>query len=224
MVTFVIPTLWKSEYVYKTIDAIQASSIPGIELFIFDNANSDFESPDHKIKVIKDGNYWVNPAWNKGMELANNKWVCLLNDDVHMNIDLFCREFKRWVIDNVEVSETFGNLAFLSGHRLDDEINKDDDTLELAPQITRGSGFGQIIVVNKENWEPIPECFKIYFGDDFIYYMEEGIFKRKSWYFKNLKTIGRMSTTSSSIEHIMHEEINFWKQETDRMYNKYKSN
>lgn len=222
MVTFVIPTLWKSEYIYKTIDAIQASSIFGIELIIFDNAKSGFESPDPKIRVINDKDYMVNPAWNKGVELSKNEWVCFLNDDVHINIDLFCREFKRLVIDVPHVSEEFGNLAFLSGHKFDQEINDDSDSLDLEPQITRGSGFGQIIMIKKENWEPIPDYFKIYFGDDFIYYVQQGLLEKKSWYFKNLKTIGQLSTTSSSIEHIMHEEYELWKQAVDTTYNKYK--
>lgn len=221
MVTFVIPTLWKSEYIYKTIDAIQASNIKEIELIIFDNAKSDFESPDQRISVIKDKNYWVNHAWNKGVELAKNQWVCFLNDDVHINIDLFCREFKRLVIDNDEVRETFGNLAYLSGSKFSEEINEDTDTLTLEPQVTRGSGFGQIIVIDKNNWEPIPEYFRIYFGDDFIYLIQEGMLRKKSWHFGNLKTIGKLSTTSSAVEHVMMEEYELWKQAVDYAYNKY---
>jgi glycosyltransferase involved in cell wall biosynthesis len=220
MVTFVIPTLWKSEYIYKTIDAIQASSIPGIELIIFDNAQKGYSNEDPRIKIINDKNYWVNPAWNKGVELANNDWVCLLNDDVHVNIDLLCKEFNRLIIQS-DHKDNFGTLAFHSGSWFSEEINKDTDTLELAVQTHRGTGFGQMIILKKENYVNIPDHFKIYFGDDLIHYLQEGVLRNKSWYFKGLKTIGELSKTSASVEDQIQKEFVFWKQTTDEWYNKY---
>lgn len=221
MVTFIIPTLWKSEYIYKTIDAIQASSIPGIELIIFDNNQTGYSNNSPNIKIVNDKNYWVNPAWNKGVEISSNEWVCFLNDDVYLNIDLFCKEFDRHIIQT-EFSKTFGLLAYESGSEFNSEINKDSDQLMLANQISRGTGFGQFIVLNKKTYEPIPEVFKIYFGDDYLFYYYNSLLKLDTWYFKNLKFIGELSTTSRDVEYLIQEEFKFWKQKTDELYNKYK--
>ena len=221
MVSFIIPTLWKSEYIYKTIDAIQASSIPGIELLIFDNNQTGYTNDSPNITIINDNNYWVNPAWNMGVELAKNEWVCFLNDDVYLNIDLFCKEFNRHIIQT-EFKKTFGILAFESGSNFDKEINEDTDQLLLANQTQRGTGFGQFIVINKKTYSPIPEEFKIFFGDDYLFFLYRSILKLDSWYFKNLKFIGDLSTSSRSVEHLIQEEFKFWKQKTDELYNKYK--
>ena len=53
MITFVIPTLWKSNRVYDTIDSIKRCKNQDLELIIIDNTNSDYKSDDHRIKVIK---------------------------------------------------------------------------------------------------------------------------------------------------------------------------
>ena len=222
MVSFIIPTLWKSEYIYKTIDAIQASSIPGIELIIFDNDQTGYTNASPNITVINDKNYWVNHAWNKGVELAKNEWVCFLNDDVYLNIDLFCREFDRHVIQT-EFKKTFGILGFQSGSGFDTEINEDADQLMLANLIHRGTGFGQCMIINKKIYEPIPEEFKIFFGDDYLFYLYRGVLKLDTWYFKGLKFIGNLSTTSNSVEHLIQEELKYWKQKTTELYNKYRN-
>jgi hypothetical protein len=224
MVTFIIPTLWKSECIYKTIDAIQASTISGIELFIFDNAKSGYESPDSRIKVVNDKDYWVNPAWNRGVELASNEWICLLNDDIHVNVDLLCKTFKRDVIDKPEVVSSFGNLGYKTSQPFYEEINGDNEELNVIPQPFKGNGYGQLIIINKKDWSPIPEYFRVYFGDDFIHYVTENLLQKQSLCFDNLKAIGQYSATSREIEYILQQEFTFWNKAVNDIRDKLTNN
>ena len=53
MITFVSPTLWKSERIKDTIESFKLSDRKDIELIIIDNTNSDFKDRDSRITVIK---------------------------------------------------------------------------------------------------------------------------------------------------------------------------
>jgi glycosyltransferase involved in cell wall biosynthesis len=222
MISFIIPTLWKSEYIYDTIGAIQASAFSEIELIIIDNANSDFESSDNRIKVIKQPeNIYVNPAWNLGVSVANNKYVCLLNDDVYFNIDLFVKSFNEQVI-NTEHSKNFGILAYQPGTSFANEINQSEDLLILRDLNIKGTGFGQVMLFEKDLYEPIDNDIRVFYGDDLIYYLFKDILKRNIYYFEGIKIIGKSSVTSSSLENLIQEELELFYKNAKLLQDKHR--
>lgn len=220
MISFIIPTLWKSGRIFKTIEAVKTSRY-GIELIIIDNANSDFESDHSQIKVLKPGsNIFVNPAWNLGVEHANHEYVCLLNDDIELNIHLFVESFHRQII-NSSLKDNLGILAYESGKRFDNEINSDDDILEPILSDKIGTGFGQLMLFEKRLYYPIPDPLKIYFGDNLLHVLFAQILNRDIMYFKGLKVVGELSLTSKDFEEELQKEFKFWKQSVSDLYNKY---
>ena len=223
MISFIIPTLWNSNYIYDTINSFMESSLRfDSEIIIIDNSNSDYISPDDSIvRVIKmKENIFVNPAWNLGVSLAKNKHVCLLNDDIYFNISTFLLNFKNLVYD---ASLNYGMIAIdAETFKFTDGINYNDDILEFGIINHRGAGFGMMMCLKKENYEPIPDDFKIYFGDDILWLINHDILKRKNYYFKGLNIIGEMSVTSSKFEsEYLQQEFNFWGENVEKIKKKY---
>lgn len=222
MVTFVIPTLWKSDRIYSTIDAVRHSNIEGIELIIIDNANSDFKSDSDKVRVIKlDDNIFVNPAWNIGVSIALNEYVCLLNDDVELNISVLINSFINSINNIPGFSKDFGMLAYESGKHLSSEINTDGQILPLRELELKGTGFGQLMLFHKNNYCKIPEHFKVYFGDDLLHYYIDHLKQLKIYYMEGLHMCGEISKSSKEVEYLMQEESKFWKQSLNDLYNNY---
>lgn len=223
MISFIIPTLWKSDCIYNTIDSFLNSSLKeGSEIIIIDNSNSSYTSPDEKyVKVIKmEQNIFVNPSWNLGTKLAKNNNICLLNDDINFNIHTFLFNFKKLVIDNCL---DYGMIAInAENFNFDIDLNLDSDLFELEKFITKGSGFGMMMIIKKEDYEFIPEDFKIYFGDDILWLKIDHILKKQTFYFKNLKIKGQMSVTSRSYEsEYLQEENKYWDYHVKKILNKY---
>lgn len=221
MISFIIPTLWKSDCIYKTIDMVKASKF-GIELIIIDNNDQGYKSDHNRIKVIKPGsNIYVNPAWNLGIQHASMPYSCLLNDDISLNIELLCRSFHRDII-NSNIKENLGMIAYESGKGFDETINDNTDLLTLKELNTMGHGFGQLMIFKTDMYCPIPESLKIFFGDNILFYAFHNVLKLKVYCFDGLKTIGKVSVSSAEYEHKIQEELPYFEQSVKSVYNYYK--
>ena len=221
MITYIIPTLWKSERIFDIIGSVQTSEY-GVKLIIIDNDNSSYDSNHSNITVLKPGkNIFVNPAWNLGVHYATTEYVCLLNDDIYFNLDLFNKAFIEQVI-NTGLSKDLGIISFKSGSNFSDSINANDDHIQLVESDMLGSGFGQLMLFKKNLYEPIPDVFKIYFGDNYLYFLFHNLLKKKVMHYEGLKFIGELSATSKDYEEdYLQKEFKFWKQSTEELYNKY---
>jgi glycosyltransferase involved in cell wall biosynthesis len=221
MITFIIPTLWKSNKIYDTISSVKRCQNQDIELIIIDNTNSDYESDDHRIKVIKQKqNIFVNPAWNLGVSISKNQYVCLLNDDLSLNVTCLLNNFESLVKSDPD----FGAIGLYKRNFNVDHYNDDNDKLSLVGLDSRAFGFGCMMIFKKENYIEIPECFEVFFGDDYLYYYNKDLFGRKIYWIENLKTPGEISITSRSFEDShMQQEYKFWDAEINSITSKIKS-
>jgi glycosyltransferase involved in cell wall biosynthesis len=223
MISIIIPTLWNSPCIHQTIESFLNSSFKkDSEIIIIDNSNSDYVSPDaNYIKVIKmEQNIFVNPAWNLGVDLSENKHICLLNDDIHFNMNTFLLNFNKLIYQpNID----YGMIAIdPETFSFSEDLNIDNDILELGKVTQRGAGFGMMMILKKEYYEPISDDFKIYFGDDILWLINDTILKRKSFYFKGLKIKGQMSATSSKYESTyLQEEFKHWEKNVQKIIKKY---
>ena len=84
MITFIIPTLWKDDNIYSTIDSFKRIKDKDTKLLIINNTERQIESnSDKRVIIINMGfNSFVNPAWSLGVEKSTTDYVCCLNDDI----------------------------------------------------------------------------------------------------------------------------------------------
>ena len=90
MISYIIPTLWKSDSIYDTINQFMDLKDNKAELIIIDNTNSDITYSDKRVKVCKmEENQYVNPSWNIGVDLSSNDQVAIINDDITFNVNIW---------------------------------------------------------------------------------------------------------------------------------------
>ena len=163
MISYIIPTLWKSDSIFKLIRSFKSIKDPNTELIIIDNdkENAKYISDDKRIKVFNmEQNQYVNPSWQLGFHYSANSRICIVNDDIIFNL----KRFHEFVMDsNAEA------VCMTKWNRID----KDLDTWELvdinSPN-ARPAGGGQLMMVKRENWPTLPYDMKLWHGDDIIYY------------------------------------------------------
>ena len=72
--TVIIPTLWKSDRTKQLLSDLNACEYVD-EIIVINNQLTDvLDAKVEKVRHISFGkNIYVNPAWNKGIELAKNE-------------------------------------------------------------------------------------------------------------------------------------------------------
>ncbi len=215
MISIIIPTLWKSDMIYETIRDFKQSKVPGAELIIIDNLNSAYKADDKDIVVVKPStNIFVNPAWNLGVAISINDTICLLNDDIAINLKTLYANISRF--------PEYGMIGFDANRNLTQTLNNDDEVWELEETTCRSLGFGCMMIMPKAHYEPIPSDLKIYFGDDMLYWLNKDFFKRRVYNIKNLKATGELSKTSKPYESQLQVEVHHFDRTINELQQKYK--
>jgi glycosyltransferase involved in cell wall biosynthesis len=215
MISIIIPTLWQSDCIYETIRDFTYCDLEGMELIIIDNANSSYKFYANRLTMVKQPeNIFVNPAWNLGVEMAKNDTICLLNDDITINL--------KTLYANVSRFPEYGMIGFDANRNLTQTLNNDDEVWELEETTCRSLGFGCMMIMPKAYYEPIPSDLKIYFGDDMLYWLNKDFFKRKVYNIPNLKAIGELSKTSRPYEPQLQVEVHHFDRIINELQQKYK--
>jgi glycosyltransferase involved in cell wall biosynthesis len=215
MISIIIPTLWKSDYIFKTIRDFTYCDLEGMELIIIDNANSDYNFYANGLTMVKQPeNIFVNPAWNLGVEMAKNDIICLLNDDISINLETLYANISRF--------PEYGMIGFDANRNLTQSENADDEVWELEKATCRSLGFGCMMIMPKSHYEPIPSDLKIYFGDDMLYWLNNDHFKRDVYNISNLKAFGELSKTSKPYEPQLQVEVHHFDRIINELQQKYK--
>ena len=215
MISIIIPTLWKSDYIFKTIRDFTYCDLEGMELIIIDNANSDYNFYADGLTMVKQPeNIFVNPAWNLGVEMAKNDIICLLNDDISINLETLYANVSRF--------PEYGMIGFDANRNLTQSENADDEVWELEKATCRSLGFGCMMIMPKSHYEPIPSDLKIYFGDDMLYWLNNDHFKRNVYNISNLKAFGELSKTSKPYESQLQVEVHHFDRIINELQQKYK--
>lgn len=200
MISFIVPTLWKSDYIFESIKSFKENKIDNAEFIIIDNGVTDFS--DEELRMLRPTqNIFVNPAWNWGVQVAKNDIVCLLNDDITLN-------FKT-LFNNLEYikKHNFGVIGLHGAINIIQELNNDDDELKLIESSNRWNGFGCMMILKKQNYKLIPEELKIFWGDVWLDYYCANILGLKSYHFENLKCKGDYSVTSKEYSEFDQKEM-----------------
>jgi hypothetical protein len=196
MISYIIPTLWKSENIHKTIERFCEIEDDKAELIIINNSNLKYLNSDFRVKNFKmPKNIYVNPSWNLGVHSAINNKVCLVNDDILFDI----KKFHYFALDSKAVAIGINNNDRCSV----------DSTLyqlrEIHDRNARPSGLGQLMLIEKQNWISLPDDMKIYYGDDIIYYYHTLILDIPFHYIKGMALNGDQSVTVNTLPNHMNK-------------------
>lgn len=185
MISIITPTMWQFlpylDFLTYLLD------LPVIGEVIIINNNKE-ATPEHgalthyKVRMITpEENIYVNPAWNLGAREAKNRNLCFLSDDVIVDMRVFPK-----VNDFMEnADDTLGMTYICPGYADQQQPVVTTGEIEIETGVvTNRYGYGALFFIRKEDYDPIPEQFKVWFGDHFLFmFMQEK--KKTNYYIKN---------------------------------------
>lgn len=198
----VIPTMWYSDKIHENLHRLNECDEVG-EVILIDNNTSlkptkliNYE----KVKYLpQEKNIYVNPAWNLGVETSINKYICVSNDDVIFDTNIF-QYIKPHLNEGIYGMSTGNYYGVGKGQPY--EINK----LDVRPW-----GWGCLFFIQKDNWTPIDERLKIACGDDWlIHHTEGGAYEIKNLDLKDDKV--SVTTIRGEFFGQQKEDIELWSQ------------
>lgn len=190
-ISVVIPTLWRAaDLTRKSISLLNNNNIINDIIIISNSPAPDDILENKKIRLINPGkNIYVNPSWNLGVNQAVNNKICIMNDDVVINDDVFRK------ISKISM-EKYGIIGMHKDNFLQkSHIGKIN---EIYLSFKMNYGFGTVMFFDKTSYYVIPENLKIYCGDSYLYDMNR-LHGKKNLVIKS-DLITRMSSTSDSYE------------------------
>ena len=192
----IIPTMWRSETFPESLKSY--CECPFInKIFVIDNdyvrRPKDLVKHD-KLTIINYGkNIYVNPAWNEGYYRSQADVINLLNDDNHVEKDVF--EFMANLdfseIDIIGVHLKDGITNYHITHHPD----KKEQLIRLNVNKTQPIGgqsfaYGVCMFVKRSSYRVIPSLYQVWYGDDYLVQRCKNIFT-----FKTSKIHGVVSKT-----------------------------
>jgi beta-1,4-mannosyl-glycoprotein beta-1,4-N-acetylglucosaminyltransferase len=218
----VIPTMWCDENFISYLE--RYCSYENIQkIYLIDNQKSNkpkntiLQHP--KIHLITPyQNIYVNPAWNEGYYKSKADVICLLNDDIFVEEELF-DYISNLDMTNIDIigsylKGTVDNYHINSDHYVNDELIK-LNVNKKQPIGGQSYAFGVCMFIKRSSYKVIPSLYKIWYGDDYLIQNCENIYALKT-----NKIQGRISKTI-----ITNEKKNTIQKRIDLdTYNAYKYN
>lgn len=216
----IIPTMWKdSDFTERLKKYCLCDSVKS--LYIIDNDRNHRPKDDilkhEKIHLIDYGrNIYVNPAWNEGYYHSDADVLCLLNDDVEVDVELFDQmtnlDFTDIDLIGVHLKGSVDNFHIV------DHPDKEERLFRLAVDKTQPIGgqsyaFGVCMFIKRSSYKPIPSLYQIWFGDDYLIQNCENIYCLKTSKIKGeiSKTIVNLEKTSEIKRRIALDTHNAYK-------------
>lgn len=171
MYSVIIPTMWRGAEFERMLPLLDSSNNVS-EIIIIDNQPSNcpnwMNRDWNKVKLFAfQKNIFVNPAWNLGVDKAENDEICIMNDDILFDVAVF-----DWLSDKTLQGPTFAGYCLRSFSDYDNNRHDIIPSLAANPEIRQNSRvpyrFGCLMFLQKTTWVPIPNEIKIYFGDCWI--------------------------------------------------------
>jgi hypothetical protein len=199
MIDIVTPTMWKADTFLNALEKYcNYKSVN--KIYLIDN--NHLERPKNnilnhsKIKIISFGrNIYVNPAWNEGYYQSRADVICLLNDDVIVDEDLFDQvsnlNMSEIDIVGTKVKGSSDNLHIVDHHN----SNHTEELIKITVNKSQPIGgqayaFGICMFVKRSSYRVIPTLYQIWFGDDYLIQRCKNIYA-----FKTNKIKGEISKT-----------------------------
>jgi hypothetical protein len=196
MISVIVPICWGFKPFVNFLSNLVELPVVGEVILINNNRQL---TPHHEVlehsKVkhhIMEENIFVNPSWNMGASLAENDLLCILSDDVLVDLRAFFEADKF-------VTKEVGALGIEIHHEYFRALNSQyeyvtniqnimisgDIQITEHPVRSVPVAAGSLFFIHKENWIDIPESFKIYFGDTWTFDIQR-LLGRKNYAMKNV--------------------------------------
>jgi len=177
--------MWKCDRFQQTLRELNKHPLVG-EIIVIDNTSNDLKIELPKLIHILEGkNTFVNPAWNKGVALSKFDKIILLSDDNWMDWNIL-ESLNSFITDEIGI---------IGMHWKNIEIDYTTEPI-LIPTNHRSGNFGTVMFFHKNNWIPIPEVFKIWGGDDWLFVANRRLGKQ-NYLLSNFKVEGFISLSSN---------------------------
>ena len=187
MISVIIPTMWKCKRFQQTLRELSKHPLVG-EIILIDNTSNELTIELPKLIHILEGkNTFVNPAWNRGVEIAKYDKLLILNDDIWMDWNIL-NIIEQYVIEENGVIG-MAEENYTSPHY----------ELGLDPITHRNGGFGCCMFIHKENYTPIPNEMKIWGGDDWLFVKNRNR-RKQNYKITGFKVDGEIGATSEQVE------------------------
>lgn len=193
----IIPTMWRCPELFeRSLNNVVAHDLVD-EVIIIDNDHAAAHNwpvlQNAKVRIlVQETNIKVNPAWNLGVATSTNEFICLANDDIYFDNKLFDR-----IVPELRKPDA-GVFGIISGEAKFGHPELTDgsiDFIEWSPgKIIHG--FGQLMLLRRENWVPIIPELEIYFGDDSIFHSQL-VKHHKNYMIANIHYQSPFAATSS---------------------------
>lgn len=190
MFSVIIPTLWKVNFFDQINFLLNLDVVK--EIIVINNdrtATPEWFSSLNNDKIIEvkvNKNIFVNPAWNMGVRLAKYDNIFLNSDDVTLDSYDFLN-----IVDTVLAHEDclIGCSNSCYNYKLANDLVITDENGD------RPFGYGCMMFFRKNTFKPIPEEFKVWYGDEFLYQRYKNKRKTKSLSNINMSKTGLGATT-----------------------------
>lgn len=157
MFSIIIPTMWFSDKIHRNLSRLNDCEAVGEIILIDNNPSLKPKQIPSKVKYHTKGeNIFVNPSWNWGVELSTYDNLCIANDDVVFDTDIF------------QFIQPYLGLGIF-GMATSNYYERVNKPYNIKPIESRGWGWGCLLFVHKGNWIPIDERLKIACGDDWLF-------------------------------------------------------
>lgn len=160
MFSVIIPTIWsppigKIDNLINKL--INCQNIKEIILINNNPSKYSFRYTDDKVKELRYNNIYVNQSWNVGVYQSSSDLLCIMNDDIDFNLNIF--EFiNNFLNDNIGIIG-----VSKSCYDLEQDLEFQVEKIQ-----TRNRGWGCLMFLRKESYTWIPNDLKIHFGDDYL--------------------------------------------------------
>ena len=184
MISVIVPTMWRAPHYKKMFPLLDKHPLVG-EIIVIDNDTSQTDQSILDLKKIvylpQKENIYVNPSWNLGVSVSKYDELLILNDDCLINPSCLTQIIwkispDKGIFGFSELSycsysfETFDQLCSMGlGSAVEfEEVDVFNNTNNSGmPHLS----YGSAIFLHKQSYHTIPEEFKIYYGDLFIFLM-----------------------------------------------------
>lgn len=163
MISVIMPTMWVPKTALDTIRLISNNKYVG-EIIIIDNAselNVNLDGINKIVHIKEPSNTFVNPAWNKGVQLAKYDKIFLASDDV----------ISDWSILDIlypYITEEVGIIG-PSDVCWDPKKTPENGEVKFEEIGHRPPCYGCAMFFHKKSYTPIPDVIKVHYGDDWIF-------------------------------------------------------
>ena len=216
-VSAIIPTLWKAkEFLDHLVDVLIEDESVG-EIIIIDNAHADFSYDNEKVFILRqEENLYVNPSWNLGVEESNYDKFIILNDDIIIPYN-FVSQLEEWITKDIGlIGLDIASIIKVTQFDVEN-ITLLDRKIELQPVLKRNWGFGMAIAAHKKSYHKIPENIRIWYGDDYLFQMNNEV-NKTNYVIDDIPIFTKISSTSDL------EEFDEIKNIDTLMYDRMKGN